>query len=149
MVLNQGPLSTAALARRFGQLDWLDIAVCAAVQQSHFDTLPNHPWPVSSAGTSSSVLGPRIRPQVNDLHSRSDELFQYRRRLRSRVFSPNELYSQGVGIDDIVVSQGPWTHVACHRKPPKRDRMGTRQGHHDSLVIAVDGVCWNNGTPNA
>jgi ribonuclease HI len=68
----------------------------------------------------------------------------------SRTFKPDELYWQGVALDIIENTSRDhiWTCVACDKFVvcPHCGRLAI---HGDSVSIAVDGACRNNGRTNA
>jgi len=72
-----------------------------------------------------------------------------RRSSKDRRFRPDELYAKHISLDLVEVNQsGVWTFTACPISDPCKS-CGRLVHHTDSIIIAVDGACRGNGTPEA
>lgn len=69
---------------------------------------------------------------------------------QDRRFEPSSRYSDDVdlGYIEICDYDENWTYVACDDDRPCTD-CNCLAPHLDCIVIAVDGACKGNGTPNA
>jgi ribonuclease HI len=69
---------------------------------------------------------------------------------KNRKFEPTDLYGKDVKIENVEVRDDDeiWTYVACEDGNPC-PHCSCIQPHLNCIVIAVDGACMGNGSPEA
>ncbi|KAI9859797.1 MAG: hypothetical protein M1813_006514 [Trichoglossum hirsutum] len=68
---------------------------------------------------------------------------------KDRKFNPFDLYGEDVDLNEVEVCHDEdWIYVACDNSDPC-EHCGGLAAHVDSIIIAVDGACPNNGKAGA
>ncbi|GBF66105.1 ribonuclease H1 [Trichophyton mentagrophytes] len=70
------------------------------------------------------------------------------RRIGCFRYNPFEIYHNNVDVSQLEIDEGRWVLLTCGNLR-RCDYCGKPAAYIDSIVIAVDGACSNNGTPYA